>query len=76
MEEGLEVLFARWIHMVARFANGKEFFRCRICKVVEGANSFDVTKAAFRLKSLDVGLGLAVIVFAPFESGWQRQTMQ
>ena len=67
MEQGLEMIPSREVHMLASLADGKQFFNGGIGKTIKAANSFNVSKAKFVLQNDNVAFGLAVIILCPLE---------
>jgi len=72
MQKSLEVNAAREMHVLACFANRKEFFESSIAEKIQGADGFNKPKSVLGLKRHDVGQSLRRIGFGPNHVGWQR----
>ena len=75
MQQSLEVLSSWTVHVTTGLADSKQFFRGRVCKIIQGSNGFDAAKAAFRFQLLDFRLGLGVVILCPFEIMRQWRTV-
>ena len=72
MQKSLEVNAAREMHVLACFANRKEFFVGSIAEKIQGADGFNKPKSVLGLKRHDVRQSLRRIGFGPNHVGWQR----
>jgi len=72
MQKSLEVNAAREMHVLACFANCKEFFVGSIAEKIQGADGFNKSKSVLGLKRHDVGQSFRQIGFGPNHVSRQR----